>query len=81
MKYIITQPEQGVWLKQCQCGKYPKIVQPNYDYTDLWIQCECGRRTKNTGGFHYAREIPRSEALEVAAIAWKLDDVFMENEE
>ena len=33
------------------------------------------------GGFYYAREIPRSEALEAAAIAWKLDAVFMENEE
>ena len=79
MKYIITFPERGIWLKQCQCGKYPKIIQPNYDYTDLWIQCECGRRTKNTGGFHYAREIPKSEALEVATAAWTLDDIFIED--
>ena len=79
MNYIVTQPEQGAWVKMCKCGKFPNIIQPNYDYTDLWLQCECGRRTINTGGFHYAREIPRYEALEKAVALWTLDDVIEED--
>ena len=76
MKDIIIQPEVKMELRQCICGKYPHFVQPNFYYSDMWLECECGRYTKNTGGFLYAHEISENEAREAAIKLWNKEDIM-----
>ena len=75
MKYVIRQ-EQSMEIRQCVCGDYPKFYIPNPYYTDLWLQCSCGRYTKNTGGFHYAREISLEEAQAAAIKLWNKEEIM-----
>lgn len=69
---LITIREQEVMeVKPCSCGQYPKFFRRDMHYTDLWLVCpKCGKRTANTGGYHYACEIPLSTAKQNAVIAW-----------
>lgn len=76
MKDIVIQPEVKTKLRRCVCGKYPHFVQPNPYYSDMWLECECGRYTKNTGGFLYAREILENEARIAAIELWNREDIM-----
>ena len=50
-------------VNPCSCGEYPKFVQRDIHYTDIWLECpKCGKCTRNTGGYHYAMEIPLEKA-------------------
>lgn len=70
MRYKVAD-QQNVEMKPCVCGGYPDFIEPNIHYTDCWLQCSyCGRRTKNTGGFHYAEEIPILRARLKAVELW-----------
>ena len=78
MKKVIIQNQRTMEIKPCICGSYPEFIQPDYYYTDTWLKCRCGRRTKNTGGFEYASEIPERIARESAVIEWNENKVYME---
>lgn len=55
----------------CECGTYPKFITPDLYYTDTWLECpNCKKRTRNTGGYHYASEISHDDAMAGAIIAW-----------
>ena len=72
MEFIVGRRE-GTRMKviPCECGVYPEFVTPNPYYTDTWLQCpNCGKRTHNTGGFHYAEEISNDAAMAGAISAW-----------
>ena len=70
MLFTIREPEI-MDVKPCSCGAYPEFVQPEYCYTDIWLECPiCGKQTKNTGGYHYAEEIPLERAKRDAVIEW-----------
>lgn len=69
MKYII-QDEVSMQVFPCTCGSYPKFVFPNPHHTDCWLECECGKRTSNTGGYYYASEIPINAAKKRAIEEW-----------
>lgn len=75
MKYIIRE-ELSMDIRQCVCGDYPKFYIPNPYYTDLYLQCSCGRYTENTGGFHYSTEIPIEEAKIDAIKLWNKNDIM-----
>ena len=58
-------------VNPCSCGEYPKFVQRDAHYTDVWLECpKCGKCTRNTGGYHYAMEIPLEKAKKDAVIEW-----------
>lgn len=60
----------------CKCGTLPKFM-TMFHHTDCWLQCPmCGTRTVNTGGYHYAEEIPLSKAKLEAAKLWNAGDVY-----
>jgi Fe-S-cluster containining protein len=62
-------------VKPCSCGTYPKFVQPDYYYTDIWLKCpKCGKETKNTGGYNYGYEIPLEQAKRDAIIEWNKEN-------
>lgn len=62
----------------CECGTYPIFKHLDYYSTDTWLECpKCGKRTWNTGGYHYASEIPINQAKEAAIMAWN-NRKFME---
>ena len=62
-------------VNPCSCGEYPKFVQRDTHYTDVWLECpKCGKRTSNTGGYHYATEIPLEEAKKDAIIEWNKEN-------
>lgn len=63
-------------IRQCVCGKYPRFIQPDLNYSDMWLQCECGRYTRNTGGFHYATEISDIEAKIAAIKLWNKEEIM-----
>ena len=42
----------------------------------MWLECECGRYTKNTGGFLYAHESPENEARAAAIELWNKEDIM-----
>ena len=42
----------------------------------MWLQCECGRYTRNTGGFHYATEISDTEAKIAAIKLWNKEEIM-----
>ena len=63
-------------IRQCVCGKYPKFIQPNFNYSTMWLQCECGRYTKSTGGFHYGSEISETEAKIDAIKLWNKEEIM-----
>lgn len=70
MKLVIQEREE-LEIVPCDCGSYPEFIYPNWGYTDVWLECpKCGKRTWNTGGFHYAMEIPLQEAKLAAVNAW-----------
>lgn len=75
MRYVIRS-EIAMDIKPCVCGKYPKFIQPNSYYSDLWLECSCGRYTKNTGGFHYAEEISEADAKIAAIKLWNNGNVM-----
>lgn len=66
-------------IRQCVCGKYPRFIQPDYYYSDMWLQCECGRYTRNTGGFHYAEEISEQNARIAAITLWNKEEIMEVN--
>lgn len=71
-----TRNSEAYEVKSCVCGDYPKFVIPDYNYTDCWLECpKCGRRTKNTGGYHYAMEIHLSKAKRKAVELWNRNEV------
>lgn len=68
-EYIIV--NKTVEVERCTCGSYPKFIQPDIYHTDIWLRCPtCGRETPNTGGYHYAEEIPLEIAKQKAAEIW-----------
>ena len=79
MKEIVVQSEIKMELRQCVCGKYPHFVRPNPYYSDMWLECECGRYTENTGGFQYGHEIPVLEARVEAIKLWNQEDIMEKN--
>lgn len=73
---MIIRERETMNVKPCSCGAYPKFVYLNFGWTDTWLQCPmCGKKTSNTGGYHYAMEIPIEEAKRDAVIEWnKMED-------
>lgn len=70
MEYIVRS-EERISVLPCECGAYPIFEHPNNGWTDTWLKCpNCGKQTYNTGGFHYAREIPLEEAKKAAISLW-----------
>ncbi len=68
---ITIRDRETAELNPCDCGQYPKFHQLDMNYTDLWLVCpNCGKRTANTGGYHYVSEIPLHTAKRNAIIAW-----------
>jgi hypothetical protein len=68
---ITIRERETAELNPCDCGEYPKFFQRDIHYTDLWLECpKCKKRTVNTGGYHYASEIPLHIAKKNAVIAW-----------
>ena len=69
---VVIQNYETLELTPCdKCGCYPEFIQPDYYYTDVWLECPiCGKQTYNTGGFHYATEIPLKEAKRRAVMDW-----------
>lgn len=72
MQFVIRRrEEERMTAVKCICGSEPEMVEPNMNYSDCWLQCpKCGLRTKNTGGFEYAHEIPVDEARRAAVYSW-----------
>lgn len=67
---LIIQEEKSLEIIPCECGEYPKFKHIDY-YTDTLLECpNCGKHTRNTGGYHYASEIPLKQAKEDAIKAW-----------
>lgn len=80
MEFIVGRRE-GIRMKviPCECGSYPEFVTPSPYYTDIWLQCPtCGKRTYNTGGFHYAEEISNDVAMAGAISAWNNRELVKE---
>lgn len=74
MEYIVRS-EKRTEVLPCECGTYPTFEHPYDGYTDTWLRCpNCGKRTYNTGGFHYASEIPLERAEMDAITAWNNGD-------
>ena len=72
MRITIRNINESIDIPNCICGSEPKLVIPDSNYTDCWIECSrCGLQTHNTGGYHYAMEIPIDEAKRNATIAWR----------
>ena len=70
MEYIVRS-EKRMNVLPCKCGEYPEFVQPDYYYTDVWLECpKCGKQTKNTGGYNYGYEIPLEKAKLAAINDW-----------
>ena len=81
MRSYVVQTEKRMEVKPCICGHYPEFITPDLYYSDTWLKCpNCKRRTHNTGGFHYAHEIPNDEARTGAIWAWNNDKVFVEED-
>lgn len=36
-EFIVLNLDPGEMIKKCQCGRYPRVVEPNWHYTDLWL--------------------------------------------
>ena len=71
MKIIVQNLEEKEILPCDRCGCYPVFIQPQIEYTDIWLECPvCGRQTRNTGGFHYAMEISLKDAKRDAVNDW-----------
>lgn len=70
MEYIVSR-EKRINVLPCECGTYPIFEYLNYGGTDVWLKCpNCGKQTYNTGGFHYAMEIPLEDAKISAIYDW-----------
>ena len=77
METIVIQSQKTRNIKSCECGYYPRFVRLSPYYSDIWLECpNCGKRTVNTGGFHYAMEIPIEDAKEVAVIKWNNGELY-----
>lgn len=76
MKKLIIKNQEEMYVKPCSCGTYPEFIQPHDHYTDIWLECPtCGRQTTNTGGYHYAEEIPLNVAKRHAIIEWNKENI------
>lgn len=70
MKLIIHE-QYELDVIPCDCCAYTQFIHLDAYHTDTWLECpKCGRRTWNTGGYHYASEIPLKDAKEAAIKAW-----------
>ena len=68
---LIIQEEKSLEIIPCECGEYPRFKRLFDYHTDIWLECpKCGKHTKNTGGYHYASEIPLKDAKEDAIKEW-----------
>ena len=68
---ILIKERETLEINPCYCGAYPKFNRVDSYHTDLWLECpRCGNKTANTGGYHYASEIPEDTAKRNAVIAW-----------
>ena len=73
MKEIEIRKPKCMGLEACEkCGRYPEFVQPSVFYTDLWLECKCGKRTTNCGGYQYGYEISEEDAKISAINEWNI---------
>ena len=70
--------EETYVINKCSCGCDPDFVQPEYNYTDVWLECpNCHKRTRNTGGYHYGMEISLKEAKIKAIKEWNEGKIYV----
>lgn len=71
MKEIEIRKPRYMGFEACErCGCYPEIVQPSVFYSDMWVECRCGKRTSNCGGYCYGHEISEERAMKAAINEW-----------